>query len=121
MKDKVELNSLPPEDKRPLRSQMAMNSNQTVEQFKAREIEAEGPTAQERMAANAEAIATVQAQYRAMTVKGRKEQRNKLRKKLGLESKPVPKGVRIPMATRLSPDDFIEDKIYAVGKRDQEE
>jgi hypothetical protein len=117
LKDKVELNSLPPEDKRPLRSQMAMNNDHTVEQFKAREIEQEGPTTQERMAANAEAMATVQAQYLAMTVKGRKAQRDKLRKKLGLDVKPPPKRVRPDPQPRIAEEDLIEDKIYGIGKR----
>ena len=121
MKDKVELNSLPSEDKRPQRSQMAMNRDVTVEQFKAREIEQDAPSTQERMEAHAEALETVQSQYRAMTVKGRKEQRMKLRKKLGLDDAPSASRVRGPAPMpRIAPDDIIEDKIYSVGKPSDE-
>jgi hypothetical protein len=120
VKDKIELNSMPSEDKRPRRSQMAMNNDLTREQFKAREIETPEPTTAEVMAENAKAMATLQEQYRAMTVKGRQKQRNRLREKLGMDTKPLPPRVRIaPMPARVSRDEIVEDKLYTVGKRDK--
>ena len=122
MKDKVELNSLPLEDKRPQRSQMAMNSDLTREQFKAREIETPEPSTEQVMADNAKMLATVQAQYRAMTVKGRKKQRDKLRAKMGLDGKPTPPRVRfVPVSPQRAAEEIVEDKLYSVGKHDRAE
>ena len=117
MKTPPEMNPVPSEDKRPRRSQMSMESPLTREQFKAREIEQPAPLPEEVIASNTETMDAVREQHRAMTVKGRKRQREKLRKKLGLEPGPVARGVKagtpIP---RLRQDEVIEDKLYAVGK-----
>jgi len=117
LKDPIELNSLPSEDKRPQRSQMAMNSPLTREQFKAREIEQPAPDTAAKTAENGEVMSTIQSQYRAMTVKGRKEQRLRLRDKLGLDGKPMSPRVRFasPVAKKAS-DELVVDKLYSVGK-----
>lgn len=112
----IELNSLPPEETQPQRSQMAMNSDKTVRQYKAREIEQPEPDTKEVMARTEEQLNAVQNQYRALTVSGRKRQRDRLRKKLGLSGTPA-RGVRdAPMPRAVRSDDLVEDKIYAVGK-----
>lgn len=121
MKDEVELNSLPSEDKRPKRSQMAMNSDLTREQFKAREIEQSGPDPVAEIEDNSKTMAALQAQYRAMTVKGRKAQRNKLRAKLGLDNAPPPPRTRFVSLTNTRNQDPVEDKLYSIGKPDDQE
>ena len=118
----MEVNSLPSEDKRPQRSQMAMNNDLTREQFKAREIEQGEPSKDEQVEENAEAMAAVQSQYRAMTVKGRKEQRQKLRNKMGLDGKPLAPRVRFVSLTKPQRgEELVEDKLYAVGKPPSDE
>lgn len=100
---------------------MAMNSDRTVRQYKAREIEQPEPDTQEVMAETAAKMATVQNQYRALTVSGRKRQRERLRKKMGLSNPPPARGVRgVPLPRTVRDAELVEDKIYSVGKASDE-
>ncbi len=113
--DKVELNSQPLDDTQDQRSQMAMNNPRTRAQFEAREIEQPAPSTEEITNTNKIVNNTLQNQLRAMTVTGRKAQREKLRRQMATPTPAAP-GVRDPLPAReTDPEDEVIDKIYTIG------
>jgi hypothetical protein len=95
VKDKITLDSLPSNDRRPRRSQMSMQQPHTRATYKAREIEQSAPTRAERMQANKKKMDSEQSQYRGLTAQARKAQRMQRQRALDdLTDYPTPRGIR---------------------------